>query len=126
VEGYPDVLQTPGAVIAEFRVEMVCANMSPEVIGMSTSTLAREPQHDKPSVKERIRQRAHELYIQRGSPSGSGLDDWLRAEDETLQAQDAAVDEAAEESGESFPASARRPIRRRRGTISFGACQGSV
>jgi hypothetical protein len=69
---------------------------------MSTSTLAREPQHNKPSVKELIRQRAHELYIQRGTQSGSELDDWLRAEEQILRAQDAAVDEASEE---SFPAS---------------------
>jgi hypothetical protein len=38
---------------------------------MSTSTLAREPQRDKPSVTENIRRRAHELYVQRGSQSGS-------------------------------------------------------
>jgi Protein of unknown function (DUF2934) len=69
---------------------------------MSTSTLAREPQHDKPSVKEKIRRRAHELYVQRGRQSGSELDDWLRAEAEILRAQDAAIDEASEE---SFPAS---------------------
>ena len=69
---------------------------------MSTSTLAREPHHDKASAAERIRQRAHELYVQRGSQSGSELDDWLRAEAEILRAQDAAVDEASEE---SFPAS---------------------
>ena len=69
---------------------------------MSTSLLAREPQHYKPSVKERIRRRAHELYVQRGSQSGSELDDWLRAEAEILRAQDAAIDEASEE---SFPAS---------------------
>ena len=64
--------------------------------------LAREPRYDKPSVKERIRRRAHELYVQRGSQSGSELDDWLRAEAEILRAQDAAIDEASEE---SFPAS---------------------
>ena len=69
---------------------------------MSTSTLATEPQQNRPSVKERIRRRAHELYIQRGSRPGSELDDWLRAEAEIIRAQDAAIDEASEE---SFPAS---------------------
>jgi hypothetical protein len=69
---------------------------------MPTSTLAREPRHDKASATERIRRRAHELYVQRGSQSGSELDDWLRAEAEILRAQDAAIDEASEE---SFPAS---------------------
>jgi hypothetical protein len=69
---------------------------------MSTSTLATEPQQNRSSVKERIRRRAHELYIQRGSQPGSELDDWLRAEAEIIRAQDAAIDEASEE---SFPAS---------------------
>jgi hypothetical protein len=69
---------------------------------MSISILAREPRYDEPSVKERIQRRAHELYVQRGSQSGSELDDWLRAEEEILRAQDAAIDEASEE---SFPAS---------------------
>jgi hypothetical protein len=63
--------------------------------------LAREPRHDKPSVEERIRRRAHELYVQRGSQSVSELDDWLRAEAEIPRAQVAAIDEASEE---SFPA----------------------
>ena len=69
---------------------------------MSTSTLATEPQQNRPSVKERIRRRAHELYIQRGSQPGSELDDWLRAEEEILRAQNAAIDEASEG---SFPPS---------------------
>jgi hypothetical protein len=69
---------------------------------MSTPTLAREPQHDKPSLHEKIQRRAYELYLQRGSQVGSEVDDWLRAEAEILQAQDAAIDEASEE---SFPAS---------------------
>ena len=67
---------------------------------MSASMPARAPQHDTRS--ERIRRRAHELYVQRGSQSGSELDDWLRAEEEILRAEDAAIDEASEE---SFPAS---------------------
>jgi hypothetical protein len=37
-----------------------------------------------------------------GSQAGSQLDDWLRAEAEILRAQEAAIDEASEE---SFPAS---------------------
>jgi hypothetical protein len=52
--------------------------------------------------EERIRRRAYELYVQRGSQSGSELDDWLRAEEELRRAEDEAVDEASEE---SFPAS---------------------
>jgi hypothetical protein len=53
-------------------------------------------------LEERIRHRANELYIQRGSQSGSELDDWLQAEEEIRRAQDEAIDEASKE---SFPAS---------------------
>jgi hypothetical protein len=47
------------------------------------------------SLEERVRRRAYELYVQRGSRSGSDLDDWLRAEQEILQ--DEAIDEKAAE-----------------------------
>ena len=69
---------------------------------MSTPSRAREPQDDKPSLQEKTRLRAYELYVQRGSQTGSELDDWLRAEAEIQRAEDAAIDEASEE---SFPAS---------------------
>jgi hypothetical protein len=37
------------------------------------------------SIEERIRQRAHELYLMRGNGHGSTeLDDWLEAEREIL------------------------------------------
>ena len=35
-------------------------------------------------VEERIRLRAHEIYLQRGGEDGSELDDWLEAEQEIL------------------------------------------
>ena len=44
-------------------------------------------------LEERIRARAHELYVSRGNESGSELDDWLQAEDEIR---------AAEEDGAEF------------------------
>ena len=69
---------------------------------MSTATIASETRRNKLSLQERIQRRAHELYMQRGSQPGSELDDWLRAETEILRAEDAAIDEASEE---SFPAS---------------------
>ena len=69
---------------------------------MATPTPAREPQHDLPSLQEKIRLRAYELYVQRGRQSGSELDDWLRAEADIRQAENAAIDEASEE---FFPAS---------------------
>ena len=35
-------------------------------------------------TEERIRQRAHELYLQRSDGAGSELDDWLEAEREIM------------------------------------------
>jgi hypothetical protein len=45
------------------------------------------------SVEERIRTRAYELYVLRGSVSGSELEDWLQAEEEVLAAQDRHIEE---------------------------------
>jgi hypothetical protein len=44
-------------------------------------------------LEERVRRRAYELYVQRGNQSGSEFDDWLQAEEEILQAQEAAINE---------------------------------
>ena len=71
-----------------------------ELIAMATPALAREPLGGTRS--EKIRRRAHELYLQRGSQPGSALDDWFRAEADIRQAENAAIDEASEE---FFPAS---------------------
>jgi len=43
------------------------------------------------ALEERIRRRAYELYVQRGSQSGSELDDWLQAEEEIERAEEQAV-----------------------------------
>jgi len=51
-------------------------------------------------TEEKIRRRAHEIYLERGKQPGHALDDWLEAEAEVLR--DQAIDEASEE---SFPAS---------------------
>ena len=40
---------------------------------------------DTLSLEEQIRQRAHEIYQQRGGQDGSELDDWLQAEAEIRQ-----------------------------------------
>ena len=70
---------------------------------MRAPALAKKPPIETLPLEERIRQRAHELYVERGNQSGSELDDWLQAEEEILRAHnDALVDEASEE---SFPAS---------------------
>ena len=45
---------------------------------------------DELPLEERIRARAYELYVYRGNQSGSETDDWLQAEEELRQAQEAA------------------------------------
>jgi hypothetical protein len=41
----------------------------------------------KAEREERIRKRAHELYVQRGRVSGFEIDDWRQAEFEVWEAQ---------------------------------------
>jgi hypothetical protein len=53
-------------------------------------------------LTEKIRRRAHQIYLERAGGPGSERDDWLRAEQEILQQQEQGIDEASEE---SFPAS---------------------
>jgi hypothetical protein len=69
---------------------------------MPAPARAKERPIETPSLEERMRRRAYELYILGGNESGSELDDWLRAEEEILRAREEAIDEASEE---SFPAS---------------------
>jgi len=38
----------------------------------------------KTKVEERIRQRAHEIYLQRGGKDGSAMEGWLQAEQDIL------------------------------------------
>ena len=69
---------------------------------MAAPAPAKETPIETLSLEERIRLRAYELYVQRGSQSGSELDDWLQAEEEIRRAEDEAIEEASKE---SFPAS---------------------
>jgi hypothetical protein len=39
-------------------------------------------------LEEQIRQRAHEIYLQRSGQHGSALDDWLKAEAELRTAEE--------------------------------------
>ena len=55
---------------------------------MIATARAREPIGKTLSVEDRVRQRAYELYVNRGSEAGSDLDDWLQAEQDVLAAQD--------------------------------------
>ena len=41
-------------------------------------------------LEERIRMRAHELYVLRGNESGSEMDDWLQAEEEIRAEEESA------------------------------------
>ena len=54
---------------------------------------AKVPPIETLSLEERIRRRAYELHIQRGSQSGSELDDWLQAEEEIRTAEEQTVKE---------------------------------
>ena len=49
--------------------------------GRATVTPKQPNSKDIP-LEERIRQRAHEIYLKRGGQDGSELDDWLQAEQE--------------------------------------------
>jgi len=56
---------------------------------MESKPLAKHTGGNELPLEERIRLRAHELYVDRGNESGSEIDDWLQAEEELLAAQDA-------------------------------------
>ncbi len=43
---------------------------------------------DQLPLEERVRMRAHELYVLRGNESGSEADDWQQAEDEVREAEE--------------------------------------
>ena len=69
---------------------------------MPAPARAKETLDEALPLDERIRHRAYELYLQRGSQPGLELADWLQAETEIRSAEEEAIDEASEE---SFPAS---------------------
>jgi hypothetical protein len=55
---------------------------------MAAPAPAKERSKETLSIEERIRQRAYELYVQRGNESGSELDDWFQAEEEIRRAEE--------------------------------------
>jgi Protein of unknown function (DUF2934) len=59
---------------------------------VETKTLVKNSGSDALPLEERIRLRAHELYIDRGNESGSELDDWLQAEEEISEEQEEHVE----------------------------------
>ena len=62
--------------IPEPPAKMQAKKPDPEAI---TESQVTDPQS---SIEERIRQRAHELYLQRGGHHGAHEEDWLQAEKE--------------------------------------------
>ena len=58
---------------------------------MPAPALAKKTPIETLPLEERIRQRAHELYVERGNQSGSEFDDWLQAEEEIQRAEEQAV-----------------------------------
>jgi len=64
-----------------------------EVISVETKPRGKRSEgSDALPLEERIRLRARELYIGRGSESGSEIDDWLQAEEELLAAEEERVE----------------------------------
>jgi DUF2934 family protein len=59
---------------------------------MPRTAYATELQIETLPLEERIRRRAYELYVERGSESGSEFDDWLQAEEEIRRAEEQAVE----------------------------------
>ena len=56
---------------------------------MAAPAPAKERLKERLSLEERIQRRPYELYVERGSKSGSELDDWLQAEEEIRRAEEA-------------------------------------
>ena len=52
----------------------------------------RTDRSDEFPLEERVRLRAHQLYVERGNQSGSEVDDWLQAEEELAAAEEARIE----------------------------------
>ena len=52
---------------------------------VSSNKAATTSTHGAPPTIEEIRQRAHQIFLERRGTPGSELDDWLRAEQELKQ-----------------------------------------
>jgi len=58
---------------------------------LSPSPLSHRPNETAAEIEEKIRQRAYELYQERGGMGGNPTDDWLQAKREVLS-QEARID----------------------------------
>jgi hypothetical protein len=56
---------------------------------MAGRAVVKPTKREEPNVplEERIRRRAHEIYLQHGGRNQSQMDDWLQAESEILRGQ---------------------------------------
>jgi hypothetical protein len=55
---------------------------------MPAAARLKQPRIETIPLEERIRRRAYELYVLRGSQSSSAFDDWLHAEEEIRRAEE--------------------------------------
>jgi hypothetical protein len=46
------------------------------------------PLNQQVPLEEQIRQRAHQIFLERGGQDGGDMDDWLQAEQEVLAQQE--------------------------------------
>ncbi len=58
---------------------------------MATSARQKDSGIEWLPLEEQIQRRAYELYVERGSESGSDLDDWLQAEEEVRKVHEQSV-----------------------------------
>jgi glycerol-3-phosphate dehydrogenase len=72
--------------MAKAKIARTATTPNPKVTSISGPSLASEGKRKQPTadVEGEIRQRAYELYIQRGFEPGHENDDWLVAEQEIL------------------------------------------
>jgi hypothetical protein len=76
--------------MAKAKTARTATTPNPKVTSISGPSLAAESKKKQPTidVEGEIRQRAYELYIQRGFEPGHENDDWLIAEQEILGRSD--------------------------------------
>jgi hypothetical protein len=70
------------------KAKTVAADLQSREHDVTESRRTQAPLASAPSLEE-IRQRAHELHLEGGSVHGRDLDDWLQAEREMKEKQQA-------------------------------------
>jgi hypothetical protein len=78
------------STMAKAKTTRTATTPNPKVTSISGPSLASEGKRKQPTinVEGEIRQRAYELYVQRGLEPGHENDDWLIAEREILARAD--------------------------------------